>query len=35
MLYNFYVNDTGDVYARNLVLGNKLTAESVELNATL
>lgn len=35
MLYNFYVNEEGDVYARNLVLGNKLTAESVELNATL
>lgn len=35
MLYNFYVNKKGDVYARNLVLGNRLTADSVELTATL
>jgi len=35
MLYNFYVNEKGDVYARNLVLGNRLTADSVELTATL
>ena len=32
---NFWVNEKGDVFARNLILGDTLSADSVELNALL
>ena len=35
LLYNFYVNREGDVYARNLTLGESLNADSVILDAEL